>query len=485
MKTLAELRAALKAAVTAIKTFQQSITAPDPADATKTVARDMTADEQTKYLGLIKAAEDAEKAVDTQIRLDKLLARSGGTQANEEVRATEKDEDEEIDETRTAAGGARRTLHAAPKTKLKTVERIGLIAMAVASSQFVMRDNQEMVSPLKILAERGFEPLAKQIDETRKMQAEFVKALNASTQTAGGYLTPDTFASDIIELLYPETTYLQGDPVQRNMPTGTYRQAAGASSSTASYRKEGAKIAVTEPSFKEVSMSAKFLGAIVPMTRQMLDFSLAAARGFVENDLRERMSQAMDTAAYFGTGTEGEPTGLATRTDVQTIALTATGTEPTLPAIDLQFSQLRLALFNNNIRNIGRWRYVMAPRTLEFLQKARVFSSADGSYAYPETRMDPPRMGTIPILISTNIPINLGNGGDESYIFLVNFGDMMIGIQEGLAIASSIEATVIINGTPVSAFQNDLVFIRATSAHDFATRRPISFVKVAGVRWGA
>ncbi len=481
MKTLAELRAALKSSIAAIKAFEDGIvtTTADKNDATKktTVARDMTAEEVVKHTALLDAAEAAEKAVDAKVRSDKLQAR-GGERAADQVVVEEEPGAEET-EPRV------RTVRPQVTVKMKATERMGLIAMGIAASQFHLRDNQEMISPLKILEERGYAPLANEIERTRKLKADFIKALNAGTQTQGGYLTPDILATDIIELLYPETTFLQGEPVQRNMPNGTYRQAAGAASSTASYRKEGGPISVTEPAFREVNMSAKFLGAIVPMTRQMIDFSLPSARSFIETDLRERMSQVMDQAAYFGTGIDGEPLGATLLSGIQTVALVATGTAPTLPNIDQQFTVLRLALFNNNIRNIGRWRYVMAPRTLEFLQKARVFSTADGSYAYPETRMDPPRMGQIPILVSTNIPINLGVGGNESTIFLINFGDMLMGIQEGLAIASSIEATVIINGSPVSAFQNDLIFIRATSAHDFGSRRPLSFVQVNGVLWGS
>lgn len=372
---------------------------------------------------------------------------------------------------------------AQPATKMKLTTRVGLISMAIVEAEFQRRELSEPVSALKILEQRGFARLAKAIDVERRRKVEFIKALNASTNISGGFLTPDTKAAEIIELLYPETTFLQGNPRRVNMPNGTYRQPAGATGSSASYRQEGGEIVTTEPTFREVSMSTKFLGAIVPMTREMIDFSEGGAQNFVETDLREAMSVEMDAKAYFGAGSGGEPEGLTVRTGITTVTVQGT-TAPTLAQVDNTFKALRLALFNRNIRNMGRWRYVMAPRTLEHLQNMRVGDS-DGQFAYPETRGDSPRMGSIPILVSTQVPINLGDGADESLILLVNFADTLLGTQGEIAMATSSEASVKINGTMVSAFQHNLVLLRAISGHDIGLRRPESIVYCPAVQWGA
>src|SRR6202008_428968 len=112
----------------------------------------------------------------------------------------------------------------------------------------------------------------------------------------------------------------------------TFRQPAGASGSTASYRQEGGKTAVTEPTFREVNLSAKFLGAIVPMTRQMIDFTLSGAEAFGQQDPPESMSQTMDAKAYYGSGAAGEPPGSFNHAGISTVATPAAS--PTLAQID-------------------------------------------------------------------------------------------------------------------------------------------------------
>lgn len=431
----------------------------------ETDGRELTTDELAEIEKIESKVNSIEKSIETAEKREQDKARHS------------EPSDTEVDDRQ-------RTVAAKPKVDLKPVQKIGLMAMAVAGSAFAMKDHDPR-SPLQILEDNGFADFAKAADYERKRKSEFLRTLNASTNVSGGYLTPDNMASDIIELLYPEVTFLQGNPRRVTLANGVFRQPAGASGSSASYRMEGGKINTTEPSFREVRLSAKFLGGMVPMTRQMIDFTLPGAENFVQMDLREAMGQTMDAKAYYGDGDQGEPLGLFNHSGITTVATPAAA--PTLAQIDAFFSALRLALLNNNIRG-GQLAYVMAPRTLEFLQTRRVGSN-DGEYAYPETRGANPMMGSIRILTSTQFPINLdtsgGGNGDETDIALINFSDALIGTAGEIAMATSAEATIDINGTMVSAFQNDLVFLRAISAHDIGLRRPESVAISRGIRWGA
>lgn len=426
--------------------------------------RALTAEEKAKV-------DDIEKEIDEIVASIEIATRSEARRAAESLPSNTPVENQP-NQIRT---------HAAPAQRLTAVQRMGLMAMAVTASAFATKDSLPE-TPLKILDDNGFGELANSAEQVTKRKKELMRTLNVSTNVSGGFLTPDNQASDIIELLYPETTFLQGNPRTVNMPDGTYRQPAGASGSTASYRQEGEATSVTEPTFREVNLSSKFLGAIVPMTRQMIDFTLPGAESFVQMDLREAMGQTMDAKAYYGAGAQGEPQGLLTSTGITTVTTPAAA--PTLAQIDSFFRAMRLALLNNNIRG-GRWAYVMSPRTLEFLQIQR---DGNGNYAYPETRGATPMMGNVRILFSTQFPINLdtsGNGnGDETDIALINFSDVLLGTQGDIAMATSSEATININGTMVSAFQNDLVFLRALSAHDIGLRRPESVAVSRSIRWG-
>lgn len=432
--------------------------------AAETEGRALTKEEDEK----VKALEADYERIETSVATEEKAIQRRAAQA--EPASTPLDDN-----------GQRRT-PAEPKVKLTGIDKIGLIAMAKAVSMFEMKDFN-LVNPLKTLDDHGYGEFAKSIEVNQKRKAEYLKTLNASTAVSAGILTPDNMASDIIELLYPETTFLQGKPRRVNLVNGVYSQPAGATGSTASYRQEGGALSTTEPTFREVRMSVKFLGAIVPMTRQSIDFTIAGTRAFVEQDLRESMSQTMDAKAYYGEGEEGEPQGIFSHTDITLVDTPAAS--PTLAQIDAFFSGMRLAMFNVNIRNMGSWRYVMSPRTLEYLQTRRVGDGSDGEFAYPETRGANPMIGSIPILSSTQFPINLGDGANETDIALVNFADVLLGMDGEVTIGQSTEATININGTWVSAYQNDLVFLRVMSGHDIGLRRPQSVVLARGVTWGA
>lgn len=375
---------------------------------------------------------------------------------------------------------------AAPAEILPLSVRMGLLGMSIAARGFQHKDGVEVQPVLKILEERGWARFAQQVDKAMKARALVLRTLEASTNTAGGFLTPDARSTDIVELLYPETTFLQGGPRRVPMPNGTYSQPKAATGVTATYRREGARITNDEPTFAEMNMSAKFAGVIVPATRQMLEWTVGGAREFIEGDMREAMGQLLDAKAYFGDGTSGEPLGIVNYPGVQTVAIQGT-TTATLAQIDAVAAAASLALIGSNISSRNRWRWVMAPRTLMMLQNKRVGASTDGEFAYPETRGATPMWAGIPVLISTQIPVNLDTSGggflDESYILLINFADVLFGVTEDLVMSASAEASITINGSMVSAFENDLVFIRAMSAHDVGLRRPISVVVISSVRW--
>lgn len=475
MKHLEQLRAALKAASDARDTILAKMTAgTDVTEADTTRLAELNA-EIKKIDGQIGAIEEAQAS---KAKTTRPADATTGDNAEERSAADDLNR-----------GGVdafqRRSVPAEVQVKLKWSERAGLIAMAAATRGFMIRDGQEVVPVLKILDNQGYGRFAKMVEDGQRKQQDFVqKILQAGNNVSGGYLTPDMMSNDIIELLYPETTFLQGNPRRVNMPNGVYSQPAGASSATAAYRKEGNRIINSEPTFKKIQMSVKFLGAIVPMTRQMLDFSIPGAREFIEQDLREVMALTMDAKAYFGDGTDGEPLGLINQPGIQVITPPLGGTAPSLAQIDAFVMAARMAFLGANITNVGAWRWVMSPRTVEFLATRRVGDASDGAFAFPSFQTDTPRLGGIPVLMSNQIPSNLGDTADETYIMLINFRDVLFGTQEGLMLATSNEASITINGTMVSAFENDLVFLRATSAHDIGVRRPISVVVIRGVRWG-
>jgi HK97 family phage major capsid protein len=380
------------------------------------------------------------------------------------------------------------TVPAGVATPLSTAEKIGLIAMATAESTLLQR-GRKFVEPYTILEQRGFQSF---VDEHRASEAKLIevqRTLNISNAGQGGILVPEAVVGDFIDLLRPESAFFQGNPRRVDLSTGTYRAPAGVTGAQATYRAEGSRIAVTEPSFGAVEMSVKFLGAIVPMTKQFIQFTPAGAKAWVERDLRAAMAEEIDTAGFYGSGAVGEPLGVLQRPSIINMPnaswdTIANATAPTLAQIDTVMAAMVRQFTDRYRNNMGNWKWLMNPALVQVIGRKRVGDNSNGDFAYPEMRgMNPSFLG-IPVLQTTKVPTNLGGGADETQIALLDFNEILYGEQQGLVVTTSDESTIFYNGQWVSAFQNDLVFMRATHAHDFGVNRAQAAVVLNEVKWG-
>ena len=90
-----------------------------------------------------------------------------------------------------------------------------------------------------------------------------------------------------------------------------------------------------------------------------------------------------------------------------------------------------------------------------------------------------------PVKKTTQIPVNLGGGSDESEIYFADFADVVVGEVPGLILGVSTEASYTSGSSTVSAFQNDQTLILAIERHDMNLRHLESVGVMTGVTWGA
>ena len=89
-----------------------------------------------------------------------------------------------------------------------------------------------------------------------------------------------------------------------------------------------------------------------------------------------------------------------------------------------------------------------------------------------------------PIRTTSQIPDNLGAGGDETEIYFADFAEIMIGDAMQISFGSSTEAAFVNQaGDTVSAFQNDLTLMRAIAEHDMAPMHDEAIAGLNGVGW--
>lgn len=365
------------------------------------------------------------------------------------------------------------TVPAQPADRRDDVKvKVGLLALSTAVAKQANKD------PLEILKAAGHEQVA---DEFARHTAR-AKSLTASTAVTGGILVPDYMSEEIIEFLRPETAFLNIPGLRRvPMPNGSYSQPGGATGSSASYGTELSNAQATEPTFRDISMVAKELKALVPMSNQFLTFSIAGARAFVEADLRDALTEAMDVAMFRGDGMQGRPlglynipgigTGVASNTHVPTIAQVDT---------DLRNAINYLVLRNLSLRSAA---WVIGRRALGYLQDLR---DANSNFVFPSLQLANPTLKGLPVLPTTNLPENLGVGGNEGVISLIAGSHVLFGETTSLEFKASDEAAYYdAGGTLRSTFQRGETLILGMMRHDVGLRHLPAVYTMTGVKYGA
>lgn len=449
--TLAELRAKLKGFVDKMDALVKG--AVDEAGN----PRDFTDEE----LNTIKDLEVEVEATNKQIEARKSIERTNA------LKAAEGDNGAPGDDA-TPAGQNQ------VKQNLEASEKIGLLATAL-----VVAKNEGFGSgprgAFKALDDNGYAALAREIESGTKG-----KSMNSSNATAGGVLLPENMAADIIPFLYPQTTFLQGGPINIPMPNGTFRQPGGATGASAGYRGEGKAIQTSAPTLREISMSAKLLGGIVPMSNQLIRWSLPNVRQWAEGDLRTVMATTMDSAAYRGAGTEYTPLGITRINGVYRFTPTASNAKaPTYTEIDAAFAHVEMRMQNLPLLGMG---VVMSLRTFLYMQNLR---DGNGNKVYPTLDAENPMFRRKRVFITSQVPDNLGGTTDESEIYLVAFGHVLYGDAMNVQLAASNEATIVHQGQTVNMWQDGMTAIKAEMEHDFGIRYTQCVQVMEGVRWGA
>lgn len=370
------------------------------------------------------------------------------------------------------------TVPAAPKQVVKADQKVGLIAAAVIKSKGLGEN------PLKILDDEGYGEFVKELDAGAKRMGK--KTVQIGQSADGGILVPSPLQSEIIELLRPEVTFLQGNPRRVQFVGGKFKQPRGATGATAGYVGEMDKKPVSSPTFNAIDMSAKKLAGIVPITQEAKMWTVGNIEAYVRDDLRMAMGQTMDLNAYFGTGSGDAPLGVLNRVGIGSYpAASVNPLVPTIQEVDRMASKL---ILHHTLANIGAspsWAWLMNYRTLEFLKNMRVGDN-DGEFAYPSLQSDSPTWKGFRVLVTNQVPINGGATTDESLIALIDFRHVLYGDEGEMIVKSSDVATVDVGGgTLVHGFQQNVFFILMEAFHDFGLRLDAAIAKLTGVRWGA
>lgn len=302
------------------------------------------------------------------------------------------------------------------------------------------------------------------------------KALSASIATEGGILVPEQVASDIIPLLRPASVFYGLGPRIVSMPSGVYSHPRLTGGAAAGYVGENQNVPKTEATTGALRMTAKKLAALVPVSNDWLRRSIPGSDGTMRDDLIAAVSQKTDVTFIRSAGGVFSPTGL--RYLVKAANTFAANATINLANVTNDLGQLVLRLANANVP-MTRPGFIVAPRTWNYLMTVR---DANGNFAFREELMQG-RLWGWPVKMTTQIPVNLGGGTDESEIYLADFAEIFVGETTQLLLDTSSEAAYHDGSAVQAAFSLDQTVIRVIVEHDLAMRQPDAVAVMTAVKW--
>jgi len=303
-----------------------------------------------------------------------------------------------------------------------------------------------------------------------EMAREF-KALSATVPSDGGYLVPEVYANEIIELLYPATVIYALGARRLGMTNGNMNIPKIKTGSRAMFTGENRAIPKSAPKFGNLKLSAKKLTALIPMSNDLLRSTNFDNDVIVGQDVTKQMALGVDYGALLGTGGEFQPLGILRNKSVLNIDVSKLGVEYAsangkLTAMFPNF--LVASVLKNNVLADGLG-FAFNTSVEQYFKSMR---DQVGGFIFAEEMSKGSLVG-YPYKTTNQLPTS--DKGKTSIIF-GNWNDLIIGEQGALEIETSREGSWTDDaGNLVSAFENDQTLIRAINHVDTGLRHEESF----------
>lgn len=301
-------------------------------------------------------------------------------------------------------------------------------------------------------------------------------ALSGASESAGGVTLPRPQAQQVIGLLRPRVTVRASGARIHDMPAGELRNARQASPASAAYGAENAAMIESEPTFDKVEEKFKKLTSLVPVGNSLLRHSSASIALLVRDSIILEMGLKNDLAFLRFDGSGDLPKGLRQWVLAENWEA-AVGIDPAV--VEKAIRRIKSKVEDANVAMVAPG-WIMRASAKNFLASLRW---ANGFKVFPSID-DSGTLHGYPIRTTSQIPDNLGVGGDETEIYFADFAEIMIGDAMQITFGSSSEASYVNqSGDTVSAFQRDLTLMRAIAEHDMAPMHDEAIAGLNGVGW--
>jgi len=261
-------------------------------------------------------------------------------------------------------------------------------------------------------------------------------------------ISEDYRGGDFIDVLRNESSVMQaGATMLRGLQGNVVIPKKTAASSAGWIATEGSAASESEFTSGSVTMSPKVIGAFTDATRLLLQQSSLDVENLIRDDLTKSIATAIDLGALAGSGSSGQPTGIANTSGINTTTFAAAN--PTWAEIVAMES----AVANDNALT-GSLAYICRPADFGTLKTTEKATGTAQFVVSPDNTMNGYNV----------IRSNQATSGD---FYFGNFADLLIGMYGGLDITVDPYALSTSGGVRIVALQTV----------DVAVRHAVSFCK--------
>jgi len=274
------------------------------------------------------------------------------------------------------------------------------------------------------------------------------KALEAGVPSSGGFGIPQPLAAKVIEALYANVVLEKVGVSRLPLVNGRLDMSRMDTSASVGWVGELPSSAPTQPVFGQVSLAAKKLYAISEISNSLLRYNSVSIDSWVAKDLQRQFRIALDTAGFYGAGTQYTPAGLS-NLGVQTLGSSSTALTQTTPREMLTL----LKAANIEMTNVA---WAMSPAMESWLMNLK---TTTGAWIFMDEMTSRGTLCGYKYFVSTSISYT-DTTTDYADLWLGDFDYFMWGVGLDMELRMSQDATFVSGGTTYSTFQRDSALIR-------------------------
>lgn len=257
----------------------------------------------------------------------------------------------------------------------------------------------------------------------------------AAGNQAGAQLVQNTTMwGSFIDLLRNRTTIMRLGTVLGGL-TGTIDIPKKTSDGQGYWVGEGDDAGEASFGLGQIAMSAKTVAAFTDLTRRLMQQSTPDAEGMVRFDLANALSQTIDKAGYYGTGTDKTPRGLKNYSGINAVDFAAL--RPTFQ----ELVQLETEVAADNA-DIGQMGYVSNARFRGAMKTQLKFQAAGSATVWE------------PGNTVNGYRTEITNQVQDGDVFFGNFADLIIGMWGGLDLTVDTSSLSKSGGLRIVVFQD-------------------------------